>query len=309
MNFKYDVSIILVNYKTHKLVYDVIKSIRLKSSGFSYEIIVVDNSADQNEFQKLVSLEANNIKIINAKENLGFGKANNLGASSARGKYLYFLNTDTLLMNNAIYELIDFLNKNDKVGIVGSNLYNIYRKPNHSFIPFEKNLKGERKIGSFLTTINKKIFHKRMDFNYSKKPKKIKGYVCGASLMIRRECFEKLGGFDKDIFMYAEESLLCYRLIHELKKDVYNIPSSKVIHFEGGSDTLFSEKHFKMMADGNYIYYSKIFGKEIAVRYLKEEIKRISNKAKIAKLLNKKETFEKFKNYKNAYVNKLKEVG
>lgn len=303
-----DVSIILVNYKTSKYVHDVISSIKEKSQGFSYEIIVVDNSNDINEFNKLLDLKEQEVILVDAKSNLGFGKANNLGAQFASGKYLYCLNTDTLLMNNAIFELKDFLDKHDNVAVVGSNLYTKDGKPNHSFYPMEKNLKNEKKMTGIKSTLIKFITRKRMDFNYTDIPGKIEGYVCGASLMMRKDSFIQLGGFDKDIFMYAEESLLCYRVIHELKKEIYNIPASKIIHFEGGSfEKDISYNHAKLMVDGNCVYYYKLFGKEEMVKFLKWNIHNFKKK-KVISIFIKRNKHSSFVNLVNAYQDKLKEV-
>lgn len=288
-----DVSIIFVNYKTSNLVFDVIDSIKEKSKGFTYEMIVVDNSQDINEYNNLLRLSSDTIHVIDAKDNLGFGKANNLGSTIAKGRYLFFLNTDTLLINNAIFELKNFLDKNSNVGIVGSNLYTKELKPNCSFNPYEKNVRTDKKGNSMLNLLKRHLF-KRNDFNYTDKPKKIEGYVIGAALMIRKELFQELSGFDKDIFMYAEESLLCYRLINELRKEIYNVPASKIIHFECGSDKGTSLHHCQMMADGNYIYYAKVFGNNAAIQYFENEYKANKKKRMIAKLLHKKEKEQQY---------------
>ena len=302
-----DVSIIFVNYKTAYLVKDVIASIKEKSQGFSYELIVVDNSHDETEYQKL--LDNKDTTIIDAKGNLGFGKANNLGAKIAKGKYLYFLNTDTLLMNNAIYELKKFLDEHNDVSIVGSNLYTKEGKPNHSFVPFEKNIRNEKKLNSIRVMLKKRVLHRRIDFNFISSPLEIKGYVCGASLMMRKEDFDKLGGFDKDIFMYAEESLLCYRTINELNKKIYNIPSSQIIHFEGGSfKKKVSYNHVKTMMDGNVIYYQKAFGNNAAIQYLKDMIKSSSRKKRLATILRNKKKKESFSFYIKVCNEKLNEL-
>ncbi len=301
-----DVSII-INYKTAALVKDAVASVIEKSKGFTYEIIVVDNSEDAEEFKRLSENPC--IKPLDAKSNLGFGKANNLGASIAKGKYLYFLNSDTLLMNNAIYELKKFLDEHEDASIVGSNLYTKDRQPNHSFYPYETNVKSVKRMNLVLTLMKKRIFYHRADFNFSGKPLKISGYVTGASLMIRKEDFDVLGGFDKDIFMYAEESLLCYRLIHKLHKNIYNVPSSKIIHFEGGSFKKLSYDHIKTYIDGNVIYYTKAFGLEEAHKYLRT-MKRIYAKKKIiASLLRNDDRKEQFSLSLKAIDEKLKEMG
>ncbi len=292
-----DVSIIFVNFKTAKMTKAAIESVISKSCGFSFEIIIVDNSESKEEWDEIERLENDFTKIIDAKSNLGFGKANNLGSSIAKGKYLFFLNTDTLLINNAIYELKTFLDFHSDVGIVGSNLYTIDYKPNHSYVLEVKDLKNEKKNYSFFRLIKNKFKKRRNDFNYTDKPIQINGYVCGAALMIRKNAFNELDGFDKDIFMYAEEALLCYQLIKKLGLKIFNIPSSKIIHFEGGSqNNCPSQQKIKMLIDGNFIYFLKAFGEKDALDFLKINCK-ISSKMKILYilLLNKEK--------KNYYIN------
>ena len=308
MNQSVDVSIIFVNYKTSYLLKDVLDSIKEKSSSFTYEVIVVDNSCDQEEWDKLQEFKGA-ATLIDAKANLGFGKANNLGSEVAKGKYLYFLNTDTLLMNNAIYELKKFLDEHENVSIVGSNLYKRNGSPNNSCVPFELDLKGERKLNSIWTALFHKLVHRKVDFNYTDHPLKIDGYVCGASLMIRKEDFMALGGFDKDIFMYAEETLLCYRLIHELHKEIYNVPSSKIIHFEGESfGKKVSYNKTKIYIDGNVVYLTKAYGKDTALSFLKLLHSSCRRKRFLARLLFKKDKAVSFSYYMKASREKIKEL-
>lgn len=303
-----DVSIIFVNYKTSGLVHDAIRSVKEHSSDFSYEIIVVDNSESEEEYNKLKDLESADVHLIDAKSNLGFGKANNLGATIAKGNYLFFLNTDTLLMNNAIDELKRFLDCHEDVGIVGSNLYTKDEIPNHSFCPWEKNVHNENKMSGFFTLLKKYTTGRRPDYNYTNQPKRIDGYICGAALMIRKSLFDNLGGFDKEIFMYAEESLLCYRAIHEKGFRIYNVPSSKIIHFEGGSfDNSVSYRKIRMIIDGNYIYYKKAFGDKISKKYLKKQLKVYRLKKIISKII-RRDKYKIFQTHEKAYQDKLNEV-
>lgn len=304
------VSVIFVNYKTPQMTADAINSVKEKTKDVTYEIIVVDNSCDENEYQELVKcINDENILIIDAKDNLGFGKANNLGSKYAKGEFLFFLNTDTLPINDAISILANFLDNNINAGIVGGNLYTKDLKPNHSFIKKEKNVNNEIKEESLSVYIKKLLFKTRRDFNYNEKPLKILGYVCGAALMIRKKLFDELNGFDRDIFMYAEESLLCYRAIHEQNIDIYNVPSAKIIHFDGGSLSNFTEFKAKINIDGNYIYYKKAFGDEIASKYLSELSKKYKRKVKLFKIIKNDEKRKQCLFLINAIDNKLKEIG
>ena len=128
-----DVSIIIVNYKTPELVVECIRSIREKTTGISYEIIIVDNDSKDNSLEIFSTELDEDIKVVVANENLGFGKANNLGAQHATGKYLFLLNSDTLLINNAIQILYQYIEKNNHIGVVGGNLFTSDMKASPSF--------------------------------------------------------------------------------------------------------------------------------------------------------------------------------
>lgn len=296
-----DVSAIFVNYKTPSLTKSAIESVYAKSKSFSFECIVVDNSEDPKEFEELKNLIGDKATVIDAKANLGFGRANNLGASFAKGKYLYFLNTDTILISNAIYELFSF-SKSHYPCISGSNLYKKDLTPNHSYVPYEMNYKNIKKYNSLLYVLIRNLKHKRLDFNYSSNPKELQGYVCGASLMVPKKYFDEIGGFDKDIFMYAEETLLCTRLKREKGLKIYNVPSSKIIHLEGGSDSSgLSEAHINRMIDGNKVYFTKAYSYKDFVSYLKVMMKSLKKKARICSLLHKKENEKDYLLQYNVY--------
>ena len=185
-----------------------------------------------------------------------------------------------MLINNAIFELKNYLDNNPNTAVVGSNLFSRNNKHISSYRYLEKNLKNEIKNNSLFNRIKVKIFKRRIDFNYSNKPLKIYGYVSGASFMIRKNIFDLIGGFDKDIFMYVEESLLCYKVINDLKYNIYNIPSSKIIHFEGKSIKN-SFIYYNMFLDGNYIYYKKLFGEKDAFKFIKRAYRIANKKSKL----------------------------
>ena len=126
-----NVSIIIVNYNTSNLLKDCLCSIIEKTQFIEYEIIVVDNNSGDDSVA-MVEQQFTNVKLIKNNINLGFGKANNIGYTYAKGKYLFLLNTDTLLINNAIKILFDFMEdpKHSSVGSCGGNLYTNNLKTN-----------------------------------------------------------------------------------------------------------------------------------------------------------------------------------
>ncbi|MGL4998074.1 MAG: glycosyltransferase [Cetobacterium sp.] len=104
-----------------------------KTSDVDYEIILVDNDSKDGSHEYFSNLKLDNFKYIQSGSNLGFGKANNLGYKIAKGNKIFLLNTDTLLINNAINILYDEISKDSEIGVVGGNLYDIDMKPAHSF--------------------------------------------------------------------------------------------------------------------------------------------------------------------------------
>lgn len=245
-----DVSVIIVNYNTERLILDCLDSIYEKTEGLDFEIIVVDNdSPNKPEILK----SDNRIKYIQSAVNLGFGKANNLGAENAKGEYLFCLNPDTLLVNNAIKELYDFMETHPECGICGANLYHDDMTPTHSYEKLKPGILQEL-INS--RSITSKRFNEQ--FNTTCFPK-LCSYVTGATLFIKKNLFISVGGYDKDFFMYYEDTYLCYT-VSRLRLKIYNVPKAMVIHLEGKSSEL--RKHIEdMYWEGRKLYYKKVFGK------------------------------------------------
>ena len=128
-----DVSIIIVNYNTADLIVDCIESINRYTKDISFEIIVVDNNSSDKSCSVLEE-KFNNIILIKSKDNLGFGRANNLGALTAKGKYLLLLNSDILLIDNSIKKFFDFMEEQpNEVAACGGNLYYPDMRPNFSY--------------------------------------------------------------------------------------------------------------------------------------------------------------------------------
>lgn len=259
-----DVSIIIVNYQTENLVIDCVNSIRRQSDGIKYEIIIVDNGSirdlKRSELSEdFVALEKDeNIRIIKLKENIGFGRANNKGWNEAKGRNILFLNPDTLLLNNAIKILSDFLDSNSKTGACGGNLYNIHFQPSYSHQRIFPGIKWE--INELLNHIPQKIFFgSNYRFNNRKSPLKVTA-ISGADLMIKKKILEASGGFDKDYFMYFEDTDICKR-IHDQGWEIFNVPFAKIQHIESGSFQKEthkpSEQKIKLFEESKKIYYSK----------------------------------------------------
>lgn len=256
-----DVSVIIVNYNTLELTKNTINSVIEKTVDINYEIILVDNASTDGSIEYFEEKYNNKIIFLKNEENLGFGRANNKGIEIARGKYVFLLNSDTLLINNAVKILYEYMEKEIKTGICGGNLYDIELKPVHSFLLKIPSIKTE--INSQLNIFSKlirKILKKREDFNYSTLPLEV-GYITGADMMIQKSIIEKTGKFDDDFFMYFEETELTYR-IKKIGYKVMSVPEAKIIHLEGKS-TKFKESRYNMFLESKYKYFYKVYGIKI----------------------------------------------
>lgn len=265
-----DVSIILVNYNTKKITEDAINSIIKYTKDINYEIILVDNASNDKSVKYLKEKFKHGIKFIENEENLGFGRANNKGIEISIGKYIFLMNTDVLLLDNAIKKMYEYMEENSEVAICGGNLYNINLKENHSFRKKLPNLWNELKIYDFLY---EKFFRKKTYFNYKKIPIEV-GYIIGADMFIRSSVLKESGGFDEDFFMYSEETELSYR-IKKAKYKIVSLPNVKMIHLAGASskDNI---KKFGMIMESKYLYYYKVFGiKSLKKLYILYNIKLI----------------------------------
>lgn len=250
-----DLSIIYVNYKTAQLILESIKTVREKTSDISYEVIVVDNAQEDNELE-LIKEQCPEVICIQAHDNLGFGKANNLGIEQAKGDLVLFLNPDTILRNNAIDILCRFMKDNPSVGACGGNLYDEAGNATTSF---------SRKYPSFLWELLSILymppfcvsFRRSLFFNYEGMPIRVAS-VIGADLMVRRSVLSLIGGFDADFFMNYEETELCLR-IHQSGWKIYSVPSAQITHLEGRASYI-KQSRLYFLYEGQYIYFRKVYG-------------------------------------------------
>lgn len=231
-----DVSVIIVNYHTADLIADCLNSVVEKTEGLQYEVIIVDNNS-QPDLKDIIKTktgmtEGEDLHYIPLKENIGFGRANNEGLKVARGRNVFFLNPDTILLNNAIKILSDFLDQNKEAGACGGNLFGEDLKEAHSFRRFLPGIRWE--INELLNNFPQKIVYGN-NYNFNHTGRVIEtGFVTGADLMVKREVLAKVGGFSPLFFMYYEETDLCARIWKRGWK-IYNVPSAHIQHLEGKS--------------------------------------------------------------------------
>lgn len=257
------ISIIIVNYNTKHLTADCIDSIIAKTSEVEYEIILVDNASSDGSQEKFSS--DGRILFLEAGDNLGFGKANNLGAQHAKGDYIFFLNSDTLLLNNAIYEMWRYCeeHKEDNIGGLGCILCDGNNQRCHSYAKLNtwKDIVKSYFIAPFCKSKAKEIM--AMDAEDESKDAFEVGYVTGADLFVSRKVIDECGCFDPDFFMYSEESEMQWRFKKHGYKNMI-IKSPKIMHLEGMSQAKKKSPTMKkiiMTQSSLYLYVKKTSSK------------------------------------------------
>ncbi|MCB9201580.1 MAG: glycosyltransferase family 2 protein [Flavobacteriales bacterium] len=251
-------SIIIVHYRVKKLLEECLTSILANKTSFDYEIIVIDNDSNDNS-QNYITSQFPTVNWIQNKENIGFSKANNKASEIANGEFILFLNPDTLLPNTILQEIIDFAEKQKKIGCLGVRMTNkngIFHQESKRNIPNPYNT-----FKKLYTTILRKnvpptkgyYFTELDEFSVGKVP-----ILTGAFLLMKKEDFYKVGEFDSNYFMYGEDIDLCYSFIRNGYTNFY-YGKQTIIHYKGEStlkDKTYYKNFFKAMEIFVRKYYS-----------------------------------------------------
>ncbi len=237
MSIYNDITLIIVCFNSYKLIKKNLSEIS------KFKTIIVDNSKSD-EIRLLVK-GVKNIKYIKTKKNLGYGKGNNLGVSESKTPFILILNPDILVESKSIKILYNSYFNYENVGILAPSLYD--------------NNNNRRSNGS-LSYINKeKISKKNILNNQKAEGNTCYQFVVGCAFLIKKDFFDKIGGFDKDLFMYFEDNDICDKTL-EKNKSIIEIPESKMIHLQGlSADNSFLQscKLSIIHKVSEYIYYKK----------------------------------------------------
>lgn len=235
MNYKFDVAVILINYNSSVHSVDCIQSIIERTgTGINYQIIVVDNCSKEEEYEYLEKFCRNlgfkYLTLLRSRINTGFGGGNMYGMQHADSRYLVFLNNDTLLKNDCLSILYQYMNTHPHVGITGAQSF----KPDGEFIiSFDHfaSLKREILGRSFLELLNKRRYPRRKHKYDS--PLEV-DFVSGSFMMIQASDFYQTGGFDTNLFLFYEETDLGKR-IKAAGKSTMLVPEAEYVHIHGAS--------------------------------------------------------------------------
>lgn len=244
-----DLSIIIVSYNTSQITKNCIESVILSLENYElrYEIIVIDNDSADDSVEQLKILKAKykQIQLLESAKNIGFGPANNLGVKKSTGNFVLLLNSDTVVLNDAIQKLLEFAKSNPEAHFVGGKLLNKDMSPQPSAAPFYS-----------LPTVFAALFLKGDYWGLTRsspiKTRKV-DWVSGACILTKKSYFEKLGGFDEDVFLYMEEVDLLYRA-KQMGMNTYFYPEARFIHIGFASSGSRSKPIIQVFKGFLYLY-------------------------------------------------------
>lgn len=253
------ITILIVNYNGISFLGQCLNSIR-EYVKIPYEVILVDNaSCDESVY--FVESNYPDVRIVNSKINLGFAGGNNAGATIANGSLLLLLNNDTKI-NSDISPLIDIMNENDRIGVLGCRLFYGDGRQQESvgYIPNVWNIILSWTPLSMLFPKVKYFRRTKIGSSdlYLKNLAEVE-WVSGAFFLTRTDLWKKLGGLDEKYFMYMEDTDFCRRIRDYGYKVVYSA-SCEVMHFEGSGKRWIGKDAILNSTDSYMVYIKKYYG-------------------------------------------------
>ena len=243
-----DVSILIVSYNTRALTLEALSSAVAETARSSYEIIVVDNASHDGSATALAQ-HPSRPRVIALHENIGFGRANNLAAKQARGRYILLLNPDTVVLDGAIDALVDFADANADAMIWGGRTVFADGRLNPASCWGRMTLWNQVCRVTGLTSIfaNSEFFNGEAYGGWNHENVRCVDIVSGCFFLIERDVWNSLGGFDPHFFMYGEEADLCLRARKIGAKPMVT-PAATIIHLGGASETARTAKMVKLLS-------------------------------------------------------------
>ena len=244
-------SIVIVNYNVRYFLEQCLLSVERALKGIDGEIIVVDNISPDDSCA-MVKAKFPKVILIANKENVGFSKANNQGVAIAKGDYVLILNPDTVVGEDTFSKILNFAKKKSDLGMLGVKLID----GTGCFLPESKRGLPTPKVAfnklfGISSTTTGKYYATHLQENESGTI----DILVGAFMLMKREIYNEVGGFDEDYFMYGEDIDLSYKLLKKGYQNYY-YPNTQIIHYKGES----TSKNAKYL--GNFYGAMRIFYKK-----------------------------------------------
>ena len=260
-----DVSIIIVSYNVRHFLEQCLRSVYASQGQLELEIFVVDNASSDNTLsflrEQFPQAEHPELHLVNNVRNVGFGRANNQALAHAKGRYILFLNPDTVLTEHTLTDCVTFANSHADMGALGvmqlhSNGEFALESRHGIPTPWRAFCQMSGLSSLFPATKTFDGYHMRFFNNAAAAPIEI---ASGAFMLIPRDALEEIGGFDERFFMYCEDVDLCYRLLQSGRQNYY-LPTP-ILHYKGASTRRGSFRYVHTFYSAMLIFFNKHYAK------------------------------------------------
>jgi GT2 family glycosyltransferase len=255
-----DVSIIIVNWNTRELLQGCLRSIYKQTRDINYEIIVVDNASTEGSVE-MVKKKFPQVILVENSQNLGFARANNIGIRSSKGRYICLINSDVIVLDDCIKNLMSFMDEHPATGMIGPRILN----PDRTFQPSCRHLPTIWNNLCQSLGLNH-LFPKSPFFSYwimdywNHDSVRSVDALSGCFWMVRRKSLNEVGLLDEDFFIYGEDLDWCRRS-HQVGWDIVFYPMAEAIHIGAASSNNTPIRFYLEMQKADLQYWRKHHGK------------------------------------------------
>ncbi len=249
-------SVIILNYNVRFFLEQCVASVQEALTNIDSEIIVVDNNSSDDSCEMIKS-RFPNVKLIKNNSNLGFPKGNNIGVAQAKGDYICILNPDTVVAEDTFNRILAFAEKQENLGIVGCKLID----GSGNFLPESKRgiptpfVALTKIFGLYKLFPNWKLFNRYYAQHLSENETGRVDILVGAFMIMKRNLYNEIGGFDENCFMYSDDIDLSFMALKSGKNNYY-FHETSVIHYKGES-TVKDGLYMKRFREAMQFFYKK----------------------------------------------------
>jgi len=249
-----DLTVSIVTANNKKFILDCLRSIYGTPKELRYEVyVVVNNSSDDSE--KVIREEFAEVKLIINQQKLGFTHNHNAVLRRSIGRYVLILNDDTLILDDALKKMVEFMDKSPGVGILGCKILNpdgtlqwsCGKRISHRFEYWNAGV-----LKALLPFLQHRHFRNTQEVSW----------VTGACLLVRNEAVRTIGGLDENIIIYFEDADWCYRMIRAGWKVVFN-PDASIIHYFGQTRKQYLARDIFIIYQSRLYFFSKHYSRYI----------------------------------------------
>lgn len=249
-----DISVLIVNYNGREKLRTCLQSILDTKENLAVEVLVSDNGSRDGSI-RMVKEDYPDVVLVENHENLGFGKANNIALPLCRSEHILLFNPDTALTPGALRTMLEFMKAHPDAAAIGPKLTNIDGSLQRSIRRFPS-LINQLSESLFLYRFSRRGSGEVIEDPESYAQSREVDWVTGAAMLVRKEAFDSIGGFDERFFLYSEETDWCARAKTGGWK-IFFFPGAKVMHIHGDSGVN-PQLHLQLLRS-KFIYFDKHF--------------------------------------------------